>query len=563
MADFDNGNIAGDLKVTGKILGTIYARSNNYLNPLLCSNPDRTDDASGDTWIYADSKGSDTNKWGIFHNQASNKIEFYGNHISKFQFNLSDGRFYSQEFRGNTNIDGTGEAIYTPAGIYSKGTNWLYGPIITNNNTINAGTGSITAGALTLSSDLTANAVRTANAQGIYIGDGARIFDIGFANTVALIGAQTPTEGWLVFGTGDTTAKLGRSGTGPLTYDGQRVLTHAYFVSSNCSNTQASGGDNITVNTIGYVAGISLFGQSDGAIYSQAHSADWQHQIYGDYRTGQLAVRGKSNNIWQAWRTVLDSSNYNSWAPTKTGEGASGTWSISVTGNSATATTLGNARTLWGQSFNGSGNVTGNLQDVGSLLISNTVAGTLAGISLYGNNIRANGMFSYGISFSGTSLGGTHGSITGDWSTYFTTSTPTATSTAVYGWIFRNTAVAGAAGNVASISGVTGDFYTNGKIVASGDITAFSDSRLKTKIEKIDKALEKISKLNGYLYEFKDKPGVLRTGLLAQEVIEVLPEAVTKNEDGFYSLAYGNLAGLIINALNELSEEVNKLKSKY
>ena len=47
MADFNNGNINGDVKVTGKILGTVYARSNSYLNPLLCSNPDRADDASG------------------------------------------------------------------------------------------------------------------------------------------------------------------------------------------------------------------------------------------------------------------------------------------------------------------------------------------------------------------------------------------------------------------------------------------------------------------------------------------------------------------------------------
>ncbi len=47
-------------------------------------------------------------------------------------------------FSGNSNVAGTGNAIYSPSGIYSTGTNWLYGPIITNNNYIAAGSGAIT-----------------------------------------------------------------------------------------------------------------------------------------------------------------------------------------------------------------------------------------------------------------------------------------------------------------------------------------------------------------------------------------------------------------------------------
>lgn len=58
------------------------------------------------------------------------------------------------------------------------------------------------------------------------------------------------------------------------------------------------------------------------------------------------------------WIRVLDSLNYNSYAPTKTGGGASGTWGISVSGNANTATTLQNARTINGTSFNGAGNIT-------------------------------------------------------------------------------------------------------------------------------------------------------------------------------------------------------------
>jgi hypothetical protein len=94
--------------------------------------------------------------------------------------------------------------------------------------------------------------------------------------------------------------------------------------------------DSVTQNQIGYNTSVSLFGQSDGGLYSSAYSSSWIHQIYGDFRTGQIAIRGKNSGSWQAWRTVLDSSNYTSYAPGLTGSGASGTWGISVTGNAAT-----------------------------------------------------------------------------------------------------------------------------------------------------------------------------------------------------------------------------------
>ena len=64
---------------------------------------------------------------------------------------------------------------------------------------------------------------------------------------------------------------------------------------------------------IAYVSN-PLLGANDGALYSHVYNSSWKHQIQGDYRTGQIAVRGKNNNVWQAWRTVLDSSNFFSWA---------------------------------------------------------------------------------------------------------------------------------------------------------------------------------------------------------------------------------------------------------
>ena len=53
---------------------------------------------------------------------------------------------------------------------------------------------------------------------------------------------------------------------------------------------------------------------------------------------------------------------------------------------------------------------------------------------------------------------------------------------------------------------------------------------------------------------------VRQTGVIAQEVLEVLPEAVLGDEEGHYSVAYGNMVGLLIEAIKELKAEVEELK---
>ena len=88
----------------------------------------------------------------------------------------------------------------------------------------------------------------------------------------------------------------------------------------------------------------------DGGLYTQSYSNDWVGQIAQDYRNGRLFVRGKNNGRWTSWLALLDSSNYNNYAPTKTGGGASGTWGINISGNSATATNAANANRLSSES---------------------------------------------------------------------------------------------------------------------------------------------------------------------------------------------------------------------
>jgi hypothetical protein len=103
-----------------------------------------------------------------------------------------------------------------------------------------------------------------------------------------------------------------------------------------------------------------------------------------------------------------------------------------------------------------------------------------------------------------------------------------------------------------------------GALTCTGDITAFSDIRHKTNLMRIENALDKVSALNGYTFnrtteEDNEKKYV---GVIAQEVLEVLPEAVHKNHDGIYSVAYGNLTALLIEALKEERQKREALEQR-
>src|SRR5210317_339408 len=88
-----------------------------------------------------------------------------------------------------------------------------------------------------------------------------------------------------------------------------------------------------------------------------------------------------------------------------------------------------------------------------------------------------------------------------------------------------------------------------GNIYGTGNITAYSDKRAKSDIVKIENALDKIDQLNGYTYTMNNER---YTGLIAQEVLPVLPEAVVGSEETSYAIAYGNMMGLVIEAIKEL-----------
>lgn len=104
-------------------------------------------------------------------------------------------------------------------------------------------------------------------------------------------------------------------------------------------------------------------------------------------------------------------------------------------------------------------------------------------------------------------------------------------------------------------------FSKSGDITATGDITAFSDERLKENVLPIDDALNKVTQINGYTFNRIGDP-TRHAGVLAQEIQQVLPEVITEDPDGMLSVAYGNIVGLLINAVKELKNEVDTLRQE-
>ena len=115
---------------------------------------------------------------------------------------------------------------------------------------------------------------------------------------------------------------------------------------------------------------------------------------------------------------------------------------------------------------------------------------------------------------------------------------------------------------------------TDGRIDAGNDIVAFSssDRRWKENIKPIDNALNKILKIGGYEFDWKELSEEERKtqhgneghdiGVIAQEVEEVLPEVVTTRENGFKGVKYDKMVALLIEGMKEQQSQIEELKSE-
>lgn len=290
-------------------------------------------------------------------------------------------------------------------------------------------------------------------------------------------------------------------------------------------------------------------------------------------------------------RTTLD-------VPTRTGGDASGTWGISITGsaatagacsgNSATATKLATPRTIngsnfdgsaaittinWGayraitigatgKSVNGSTNVTWTLAEIGAAAANATVNltgdQTVAGVKTFSDAVVANGVAAFtnagwyksvqmrtagGVFWAkGASTRAKAIVSSGDDNIYFVASTADDNSAAAtYPFTFD---------------------MAGGNFTATGNVTAYSDERLKTDWDVgalwSDGLVQNLAYIKAGTYTRTDT-GERQIGVSAQSLRTVMPEAVLEGKDGMLSVAYGNAA---LVACVALAREVVQLRQR-
>jgi len=207
----------------------------------------------------------------------------------------------------------------------------------------------------------------------------------------------------------------------------------------------------------------------------------------------------------------------------------------------------------------------GNLSLSGNLFIG----GTLTTVNITSTNL-VNTNVSAGIVFASTSLAAVGNSNT--MGSIFTTGGNVGVATSAPGYTLDITGtfdvsnangllLFASSGNVGiGTTAPTSRLHVVGDIFATGNITGFSDMRLKSDIQTVDNALSKAKQLRGVYYTQNDN-GRRGVGVIAQEIQEVVPEVVEPQGE-YLSVAYGNISGVLIEAIKELSAKVESLEAR-
>jgi len=209
--------------------------------------------------------------------------------------------------------------------------------------------------------------------------------------------------------------------------------------------------------------------------------------------------------------------------------------------------------------------------------ITSSIPITMAGLTATSGNFQG-GSLSAGTTTLGTTTINGNMSATGyvvggtsSFPLYVLNSTRTAnyaTAFALYQGLNGDTVVNCAAGQQVQfkVNNVfRGEINSAGNLSVVGDVTAYSDAKLKENVRPIADATDLVGRLRGVQFDWKrdGRPGI---GLIAQEVRDVVPEVVharhdDEDDDVTLSIAYGNLVAVLVEAVKELSARVDQLEA--
>ena len=492
------------------------------------------------------------------------KLDVQGGNIN------TSGNLIAYGIQGNGNVGGTGSASWHPSGIYSAGTNWLYGSVIFN-------------GALT--------GATTAN----------------FSSTVTAPTFSGNLSGtWSGLGTGSFSRKDTTGQWIKPYYEYSSALTTE--APSTLASQMGGGGLRVDFMNPSYTAN----GQWGQTITWSGYNWYGMYQLAGGYggATPSLAFRNEVNagsNTWTSWRTIIDSGtigsqsvNYANSAATATNANAcsndgicdfssgayvdaagdiygSGGWIISAgslrarngylyLGASDYDAVRGNDSWL---RLNGAGSFTSGVYTPGVLRADGNVTTPI----LYDQNntgyyVDPNGTSSMNVANFAGAVAASQFSVgsaihTGN-QFYCNTSATCHLNYSGTGQTALGNSTGGiyAYGNVGIKTAVSAYYLDVGGAVRATTYATGSDIRLKENIHTVTKALDTIKALRGVTFRWKDYnlyPNSI--GFIAQEVETILPQVVQTSANGYKSVNYDAIIPIAVTAIQEQQTQITSLQS--
>ena len=259
--------------------------------------------------------------------------------------------------------------------------------------------------------------------------------------------------------------------------------------------------------------------------------------------------------------------------PANDGTGASGTWSINITGDAGTVDGFNASQFLRSDAADtAGGTITFNagLTMGGSQVINHNNTSPRDKIRVWSNN-------SYNIGMQNSI---TAGAINNDYAMTFQMNNDNDRG---WWWGDANHSTAQSAATLSTqgkmgvahsirvgygesdttIPGATYRLDVSGNANITGNVNSSSDVSLKENIVPIADALKKVLAMRGVEYDRIDMNGAHQVGVVAQEIEEVIPELVTKDEvTGLKSVSYGNITAVLIEAIKQQQEQINNLRTK-
>ena len=92
--------------------------------------------------------------------------------------------------------------------------------------------------------------------------------------------------------------------------------------------------------------------------------------------------------------------------------------------------------------------------------------------------------------------------------------------------------------------------------------TSLSDQTQKTNVRPVTNAIELVNQMRGVYYDWIDNHNKGSVGVIAQEMEQILPQVVTKDPNGLKSVSYGNIVGVLIEAIKEQQVQIENLERK-